>query len=123
MNWTDRKLEKYYTPEEIEQLKAKGEEFFESFKLQQGNILYKDANFLYQRTQLKQMEKATAKYPEPLNEEDWTAEELIDHAFQELVDQSHYLTALFLKIRKLEESNEKLKGSVKFWRSLALNKE
>lgn len=109
------RLAKYYTDEEIKILQEKGFEFIEKFEQQQKGKLYKDANFMYNRTQLKQMEKAAEKYPNPLNEDDWTAEQLVEHAFQEMVDQSHYFMAIFRKIEKLEAEKTEYMNQANFW--------
>lgn len=114
-------MTKYFTYEELAELEKKGPKFLEDLKLQEKNRLYKDANFLFQRTQYKQMFKATEKYPEPLNPDSWTADELVDHAFQELVDQSHYLTALLLKVRQLESEVKENKKMAIYWRDKFYN--
>jgi len=111
------KITHYFSEKEWAELQEKGSEFLENFKKQQANTLYKDANFLYNRTQLKQLVKATEKYPEPLNFNSWTSDELLDHAYQELVDQSHYLTGLWSKLKKLELENAELKEHNKYWRN------
>lgn len=111
------RLAKYYTDEEIKILQEKGTEFIDKFEQQQKGKLYKDANFMYNRTQLKQMEKAAEKYPNPLNEDDWTAEQLVEHAFQEMVDQSHYFMAIFRKIEKLEAEKTEYMNQANFWRN------
>lgn len=63
--------------------------------------LYDEARSYFAEVQGGQIEKGREKYPADLNEDDWTALDLIDHAMQEAVDQIHYLTALRRKIRKL----------------------
>lgn len=123
MHWIDKRMERLLSPEELEMIAEKGTKFLEDFKLQQSNKLYKDANYLYQRTQLKQLVKATEKYPQPLTDDDYTSEELIDHAFQELVDQSHYLTSLYNKVKKLELEVSRLKESSKYWRTMYLKRD
>lgn len=63
--------------------------------------LYDEARSYFAEVQEGQIEKGRKKYPADLNEDNWTALDLIDHAMQEAVDQIHYLTALRRKIRKL----------------------
>lgn len=109
-------LTKYLKLEEIEVLKEKGEEFLGKFEKQLSNPLYKDANFLYNRTQLNQMVKAAEKYPNPLNVKDWTPEEVLNHAFEELVDQSHYLTTLKYHIDDLKAQIKKYRDDANYWK-------
>jgi hypothetical protein len=109
-------LSKYLKPEEIKEIQAKGSEFIDKFEKQLCNPLYREANFHYNRTQLKQMDKAAEKYDNPLNIDEWSADELVDHAFQELVDQSHYITGLGKKYRELQVSYEKLYEQAIYWK-------
>lgn len=109
-------LGKYFRPEEVAELVSKGPEFMEKFNQQQAGKIYKEANFMYNRTQLKQMEKAAEKYPEVLTDENWTADELIDHAFQEAVDLTHYLATLSNKMKKMQDEIATYKSQSNYWR-------
>jgi len=81
--------------------------------------LYQKAREHFQRVHMAQIEKGAAKYPEPLNPASWTADQLVEHAMQENVDQMHYLTALLewialdqarlRPVNELQAENERLK--------------
>jgi uncharacterized protein (DUF3084 family) len=53
------------------------------------------------RTKAEQLVKASEKYPEPLNPESWTGEQLADHAFQEVFDLTSYITGMKIKFEKM----------------------
>lgn len=59
--------------------------------------LYFDAHRRFLRNRSIQFDKAAAKYPEPLNPDNWTVNQLADHAAQEMVDLLHYMEALRVK--------------------------
>jgi hypothetical protein len=109
-------LSKYFSQEEIKALQNKGSEFIDKFEQQQRNQLYKDANFLYNRTQYKQMEKAAEKYPNPLNVNDWDADEVINHALEEMVDLSHYITLMKYKLDQLEREKKEAISQAIYWK-------
>jgi sRNA-binding regulator protein Hfq len=109
-------LSKYLKPEEIKEIQAKGSEFIDKFEQQQRNQLYKDANFLYNRTQLKQMIKGVEKYPNPLNVNDWDSNEVINHALEEMVDLSHYITLMKYKLDQLEREKEEAISQAIYWK-------
>jgi hypothetical protein len=75
--------------------------------------LYIDAQNFWNDVQRQQIMKGMEKYPEPLNPESWTFEQLIEHAMQENVDQAHYLTALREKSREQDTYIKKLEKRVK----------
>lgn len=70
---------------------------------------YQKARDLFHSVQELQIAKGAEKYDEPFNPHSWTAEELLDHALQESVDELHYLVGLYDKIKALEEENAGLK--------------
>lgn len=80
----------------LEQHKAKINQKEFDYKLAQAynTAVYKNARATYEKTQKQQIEKGLLKYPEPLNPDVWTIGELVQHAFDELVDLSHYIQAL-----------------------------
>jgi hypothetical protein len=113
-------FEKYLKPEEMSELKkAISEQPGLLTKIEQhmANQLYKDANFAWQRTQVKQIIKGAEKYPEPLNPFSWTGTELVEHALQESVDQVHYLTGLLAQIKELELWADKYKEDAIYWKN------
>jgi len=107
---------KYFSPEELADLESRGPEFLENFGKQLKSDLYHDSNHLYQKTQYKQLIKATEKYDGPLDHNKFTAEELINHAYEELVDQSHYLMSLLLKIKVYESQLQEYREMALYWR-------
>lgn len=66
---------------------------------------YAKAREMWLKVHQEQIEKGEAKYPEPLNHENWTMEQLIHHAMQENIDQFHYLTAMLIKEREKGGTN------------------
>jgi hypothetical protein len=117
-------FEKYLKPEEMSELKkAISEQPGLLTKIEQhmSNQLYKDANFAWQRTQVKQIIKGAEKYPEPLNPFSWTGTELVEHALQESVDQVHYLTGLLAQVKELELWADKYKSDAEYWRKRYLD--
>lgn len=85
---------------------------------QKDHPLYKNAYTKFKRVQSAQREKAARKYPEPLNPAVWGAQKLIQHAFEELVDQAHYLTAIEEVTKALQKENDALKEENKRIREL-----
>lgn len=77
------------------------------------NPVYVEALDMYIKTQSAQIEKGMKKYPEPLNHSSWSIDELAQHAFDELVDQSHYIKALQFKGKQLEGQVEHFKSICK----------
>jgi hypothetical protein len=119
-------LSKYLKPEEIKEIQAKGSEFIDKFEKQMSNQLYRDANFLYNRVQLKQMEKATEKYENPLNSSDWSSDEIVNHALEEMVDLSHYITLVKYRFDEYKKEIEDLTEMANYWKikyKSLLNKE
>lgn len=112
-----KQLTKYLKDEEIASLEAKGPEFLEKFEKQLSNPLYKDANHLYNRVQIKQLAKAATKYPNPLNEDDWTNSEMIDHALEEIIDLSHYVTMIKKRMIDLEMKIDDKEKMATYWRN------
>jgi hypothetical protein len=74
--------------------------------------LYIDAQNFWNDVQRQQIIKGMEKYPEPLNPQSWTFEQLIEHAMQENVDQAHYLTALREKSREQDKRIRELDNLV-----------
>lgn len=108
-------LHKYLTQEEINklgdnpQVLAKLHEHFSS-------QLYKDANFNFNRTQTKQIIKGAETYEKPLGEAEWTPKQLLQHAMEEVVDTTHYLTMLHSKVEELEKDLQKANTDALYWR-------
>jgi len=87
------------------------------------SLIYDRAKELWANVQREQIEKGMEKYGTPLNPDDWTNEQLLNHAVQENVDQMHYMTSLYEKlsstttemrvreneIKKLRRENQNLK--------------
>lgn len=87
------------------------------------SLIYDRAKELWANVQREQIEKGMEKYGTPLNPDDWTNEQLLNHAVQENVDQMHYMTSLYEKlsstttemrvreneIKKLRRENNNLK--------------
>jgi hypothetical protein len=69
--------------------------------------LYFDAHSRFLRNRSIQFDKAAAKYPEPLNPDNWTVDQLADHAAQEMVDLLHYLEAIKEKADKAVKKSDK----------------
>lgn len=88
-----------------------------SIEEQNNHPLYKDAHERFLRAEEQQNIKAAAKYPEPLNPASWTAEELADHAAQEVVDMLRYIEALKAKCEGMERENRKLRFGLSLARS------
>lgn len=112
-----KQLSKYLKPEEIRDLQEKGPEFLEKFEKQLSNPLYKDANHLYNRVQIKQLEKAAEKYPNPLNTDDWSNAKMINHALEEMVDLSHYITMIKKRMIEMEIEINDYKKMADYWRN------
>ena len=70
---------------------------------------YKKALALFTSTQKAQIEKGLAKYPEPFNPHNWTTEELLNHALEEVVDCTHYLVGLKEVLDKKDEELDYLR--------------
>jgi hypothetical protein len=82
--------------------------------------VYEEARNFWLEVQRGQIQKGLKKYGKPLDPNEWTGSELIEHAVQENVDQLHYLFALrekyvglVLENRELREENERLKAALK----------
>lgn len=81
-------------------------------KVQEKRKLFKNNPFLSmvdelrQQTKELQLEKAVDKYTRPFNPDDWTGQELGQHAFQEAYDLEVYITGLISKVEKLEGKNQ-----------------
>lgn len=74
---------------------------------------YRDAHNYREQVRREQILKGAAKYPEPFNPDSWTAQELLQHAMQENVDQGHYISGLAEKVQAIEKelaSYKKLNG-------------
>lgn len=86
-------------PEIVDELIEKANEI----KKYHSNPLYVDARRMYEDTQKRQINKGLEKYPEPLNADSWSIDDLVQHAFDELVDQSHYIIALKFKSDRMKK--------------------
>lgn len=76
---------------------------------------YIDARAYTEKIRVGQILKGAEKYPEPFTTESWTNEEIVVHAMQENVDQTHYIYACKERmeqqhnhIEMLRNENEKL---------------
>ena len=65
--------------------------------------LFNRAAINFEVARMRQIEKAWEKYDEPLNPDSWTSKQLHKHAMEELVDLTHYLTAMLEKAEKMEK--------------------
>jgi hypothetical protein len=65
------------------------------------NPIYLESRQAFLSVQESQIDKGADKYPEPLNPNSWTIDELVDHGLMELVDQVHYTVSIRAKARKL----------------------
>lgn len=69
-----------------------------------ANPLYTEARELFKSTQVVQIDKGVGKYPEPLNSQIWTLDELVEHTMMEMVDGIHYITGMKSKARDIRSS-------------------
>lgn len=67
-----------------------------------ANPVYREARDDWMIVQEEQIRKGAEKYPEPLNPASWTGEQLVRHGMQEVVDLTHYLTAMKFKFQEME---------------------
>lgn len=67
------------------------------------NEVYDKAKRAIFEAQIKQVAYGLEKYPEPLNHENWSAVEAIDHIIEESVDKLHYLVMLKIKLEEMEK--------------------
>ena len=88
-------------------------EYRERLRSQMLHPLYQDTLDYYKHVQSEQTQKAARKYPTPLNPAEWGGEKLVRHAFEELVDQSHYLTAMLEVFREMQSRIEHLEAENK----------
>lgn len=87
------------TPDQVEALKTID---FDTVKRHFANKVYKQAANITAEIRRDQIIKGAGKYPEPLNPDSWSAEQLIRHGLEENIDQQHYLVALLDKVEKME---------------------
>lgn len=104
------------TAEQIEKLKGLG---IEEIKRHFSNPLYIKADEMAKQTRIDQIIKGAQKYPEPLNPASWSGKELVIHAFQENIDQQHYLVAMLEKFEEMEREIERLKQELEEAQSAA----
>lgn len=63
---------------------------------------YKDANEFREKIRIGQIVKGSRKYPEPFTTASWSNQEIIEHAMQENVDQTHYIYAALERMQTLQ---------------------
>lgn len=79
------------------------------------HTFYKEAHQIWQDIQQEQIRKGAEKYPLPFNPDNWTENELLQHAMQENVDQVHYMYGMYLKIK---QRNEVIKRTIRSLKTL-----
>lgn len=82
---------------------------------------YRKARERFHRVQEEQIMKGAEKYPEPLNHESWSFEDLQNHAMQELVDQVHYVEAMGEKYKHIENRLKQTEHFLSAIRTVANN--
>lgn len=65
---------------------------------------YKTSRDLFIEIQAKQIHKGFSKYGEVFNPQKWSAEELLNHAMEEAVDEQHYLVGIYMKLKEWESN-------------------
>jgi hypothetical protein len=105
------KLLKHLSESEIEFVKA-NPSILDQLGKQANNPLYKRASKEMARTKAEQLVKAAEKYPEPLNPDSWTGEQLADHAFQEVFDLTSYITGMKIKFEKQSQTNNSMADQI-----------
>lgn len=124
-----KKLNDYFTAEEIKDLKE-NPLLIDKILDQITNPLYERRKAEVKEVEKQQIVKAAEKYPEPLNPDSWTPEQLVNHGLQEVHDLTNYLTALLIKSedmakeyqhvcdksRHLEKITEKIKTEARYWK-------
>lgn len=75
---------------------------------------YQDVNDYREKIRVGQILKGAQKYPEPFTTASWSNEEIIAHAMQENVDQSHYIYAAFERMQVLENHLKEAEQLVKW---------
>lgn len=108
-----KELEEFLTKDQIEQLKnvdiATIDKHF-------SNSVYYNAAKMAHNTRNDQIIKGLKKYDEPLNPQSWEPQELIQHAFDENIDQQHYLAALSEKVLDLQNRLTHAENEAEYWR-------
>lgn len=66
----------------------------------------------WKETQREQITKGLKKYNKPLTPKDLSFTELYNHAMEESVDLTHYLTAIKRKVKDLEVDNALLRAEL-----------
>jgi hypothetical protein len=110
METKNLKLMDMLTPEQIEQLKGLN---IKTIEAHFSNPIYLKADAMAQEVRRDQIIKGAQKYDEPLNPASWTPKQLIQHAFQENIDQQHYLAALQEKFEAMERELQAVSGLYK----------
>jgi hypothetical protein len=124
-----KKLNDYFPAEEIKDLKE-NPLLIDKILDQITNPLYERRKAEVKEVEKQQIVKAAEKYPEPLNPDSWTPEQLVNHGLQEVHDLTNYLTALLIKSedmakeyqhvcdksRHLEKITEKIKTEARYWK-------
>lgn len=70
---------------------------------------YDEVENYREEVRMRQILKGADKYPEPFKPENYSAEELLQHAMEENVDQGHYIYGLH---EKLEQEREMRNESI-----------
>lgn len=77
---------------EDEMKEKTGSEFEERLQEHQDDWLYHATREITEEVRQEQIAKGAEKYDKPLGAAKWSFPEIIKHAFQENIDQAHYLT-------------------------------
>lgn len=100
----------------------KQKESAENLKRHMEHPFYREAAEKMERIRQGQIAKGAEKYPEPFNPDDWTDEQLEEHALMEVADLIHYIPGMGDRMRKLralvddlELANGILKDEAKSW--------
>jgi hypothetical protein len=75
---------------------------------------YKQANDYREKIRIGQIVKGSKKYPEPFTTSSWSIEEIIEHAMQENVDQTHYIYAALERMQVLQNDLREQEGENKW---------
>lgn len=73
-------------------------------ELHRHHPFYQGARAYWEVMQREQIDKGAGKYPEPLNPFSWSGRQLVEHAFQENVDQAHYSFAQLMWIQEVHKA-------------------
>lgn len=85
----------------------------DNLKKHLDHIFYQDAESYRRGVRFGQIKKGSEKYPEPFTTASWTNDEIVEHAMQENVDQSHYIYACKERMDEQEKEIERLRQALR----------